>query len=91
MNNKIAIFCCAGAAMFLSFGCAQSRLEMDYGTSYQLQKYNQTLNPDAEKNLEPVYGLSARAAEKAEEKYQKSFEKSAETSTTYQFNLGGSK
>ena len=48
---------------------------MDYGTSYKLAKFNQTLDPDAEKNLEPVEGIDGQAAEKIMEKYQKSFER----------------
>jgi hypothetical protein len=78
-------------AMFsLTIGCAwqQSRVEMDYGTSYQLQKYNQTFNPEAEKNLAPVTGMSGQAAQNAVDKYQKGFEKETQTSTSYQINVG---
>lgn len=77
-------------ALSLAVGCArqQSRLETDYGVSHKLQKYNQTLNPEAEKNLDPVAGLSGKAAQNAEEKYQKGFEKTAPTATTYQINIG---
>lgn len=68
-------------AMFLiSAGCAgmkQSRLEMDYGTSLKLARFNQILNPEAEKNLEPVYGFDGQAAKAAIEKYRKGFEKPA--------------
>jgi hypothetical protein len=72
----------------LTLGCAKSRLETDYGTSYNLQKFNQTLNPDAEKNLAPVTGLNAQAAQYNGEKYQKGFEKQSETSKTYQISVG---
>jgi len=65
-----------GATLLIS-GCAPSRLEMDYGTSFKLEKFNQTLNPAAEKNLEPVYGMDGQAAEKVLEKYRKDFEKPA--------------
>ena len=51
----------------------KSRLEMDYGTSFRLAIFNQVLNADAEKNLEPVYGLDGRAAASAIGNYQKSF------------------
>jgi hypothetical protein len=78
------------ASVSFTFGCAwqQSRVEMDYGTSYQLQKYGQTLNPEAEKNLAPVTGMSGQAAQNASEKYQKGFEKETQTQTSYQFNVG---
>ena len=91
MNSKIAIICCVGAVMFLAVGCAPSRVAMDYGTSFELQKYNQTLNPEAEKNLEPVVGIDARAAQNIEDKYQKSFEQTQPSTTSYQFNIGGGK
>lgn len=87
MNGKIAILCCVCAAMLMAAGCA-SRVAMDYGTSFELQKYNQTLNAAAEKNLEPVTGLSGNAAQKVEDKYQKSFEKPEKASTSYQINVG---
>jgi len=65
-----------GAALLIS-GCAPTRLEADYGTSFKLQKFNQTLNPAAEKNLDPVYGMDGQAAQKVVEKYHKDFEKPA--------------
>jgi len=65
-----------GTALLIS-GCAPSRLEMDYGTSQKLAKFNQTLNPEAEKNLDPVVGMDGQAAQKVVEKYHKDFEKPA--------------
>jgi hypothetical protein len=78
------------AAFSLTIGCAwqESRVAMDYGTSYQLQKYNQTLNPEAVKNQAPVTGMSGQAAQNASDKYQKGFEKETQTSTSYQINVG---
>lgn len=91
MNSKIIILVCVCSAMILTIGCAKSRLETDYGTSYNLQKFNQTLNADAEKNLAPVTGMNAQAAQYNEEKYQKGFEKPSETATAYQINVGSMK
>jgi len=74
---------------FLLAGCStQSRLEMDYGTSHKLSKMNQTLDPKAEKNLEPVYGLDGTVAQKVVDKYGKEFEKPAPP-PAYIINLGG--
>lgn len=87
MKNNVIIFLLCGATTLIA-GCTQSRLAMDYGTSYQLQKYNQILNPEAEKNLKPVYGLNAKAAQKSEEKYQKGFETPGPAITSYQLNVG---
>jgi hypothetical protein len=75
--GKACFVLVALVAMFLiSAGCAgPSRLEMDYGTSYKLAKFNQTLNPDAEKNLQPVTGFDGAAAKNTLDRYQKDFEK----------------
>jgi len=59
------------------WGCAPSRVEMDFGMSYNLSKYNQILYPDAEKNLKPVEGLDGKVANTVVEKYRKDFEKPA--------------
>ncbi len=70
-------------------GCSSmtGRVAMDYGTSYQLAKHNQILNPDAEKNLEPVYGFEGAAAQATLEKYEKSFEKE-NVAPVYSINVG---
>ena len=51
-----------------------ARLSEDFGRSFQTAVESQILNPDAEKNLEPVTGLGGMAGKKAIERYQKSFE-----------------
>lgn len=62
----------------ISVSCAgPTRLEMDYGTSYKLAKFNQILDPAAEKNCTPVTGLDGRAAQGMVEKYRKGFEEKA--------------
>ena len=64
------------AFLFLLMSCAASRLETDYGTSTRLLKINQIENPEAEKNIEPVYGLDGEAAQANTERYREGFEKS---------------
>jgi hypothetical protein len=77
------------AVLFFSAGCvSQTRVERDYGTSYNLQKFGQTLNPQAEKNLEPVYGFDGQAADKTVVKYEKSFEEKV-AAPTYTFSISG--
>jgi hypothetical protein len=75
---------------FLSFtGCLPpTRLEMDYGTSHKLSKFNQILDPEAEKNLEPVEGFDGVAAEGTKERYDKGFEKETKP-PTYTLSIGG--
>jgi hypothetical protein len=64
------------AIVVLLGGCTvfESRLEKDYGNSYRLAIVNQTLNPEAEKNLEPVYGIDGNTSNTIVEGFQKSFE-----------------
>jgi hypothetical protein len=64
------------ALLFLLMSCTASRLEMDYGASSRLLKINQIHNPEAEKNVEPVYGFDGKAAQANIEKYREDFEKS---------------
>ncbi len=89
MKKMIRLWICMlPLVVFLLGGCGPTRLETDYGTSYHLQKYSQTMNPQAEKNMKPVVGLNGKAAQNAVEKYQKAFEKSSEAATSYQFSIG---
>jgi hypothetical protein len=89
MKRSLMICLCMAALVVLASGCASdmSRLAGDYGTSYRLAKFNQVLNPDAEKNLEPVYGFSGVAAQKVLERYYTGFEKTTE-GPTYTFKVG---
>ncbi len=89
MNRDIILG--IGAIILFSFlfsGCGPSRLEMDYGTSFKLQKFNQTLDPEAEKNLEVVKGLDGNAAAAIAGQYQKGFTK-AENGDVYNISIGG--
>ncbi len=88
--RKNAIFSGCLFLCVVMIGCTgMTRLERDYGTSHNLAKYNQILNPEAEKNLAPVEGLDGRAAAAAVEKYHKGFEKpAAAPATSYTVNIG---
>ncbi len=62
-----------------------NRLKEDYGNSQRLAISNQTLNPEAGKDLKPVYGFDGRAAEIVmEEQYIKRFKSPAvDTGSSY--------
>jgi hypothetical protein len=96
--NRQCIMMLLLAFSLLSVGCAgpnqekvtlnpPSRLEMDYGTSFNLMKFNQIANPEAEKNLEPVTGLDGQAAKATLDKYRKDFEKPA-AAPAYTLSIG---
>ncbi len=69
----------------LFVGCAGriSQLEMDFGKSHKHAISNQIINAEAERNLEPVYGLDGPAAQVIMGKYRKSFEAGAEKPPPY--------
>jgi len=76
--HKLSLTIIAGMVLaLLAVGCGPTRTQMDFGTSYQLAKFNQIQNPQAEKNLKPVEGMDGQAAKNAVEKYHKDFEKPA--------------
>jgi hypothetical protein len=84
---------CAGivAVIFMfSFaftGCGHDSLKKNWGSAYKSVKQNQTANPDASKNLEPVVGLDGTAAEKAMNGYQQGCD-GEKSDTTYNLRLG---
>ncbi|ETX06721.1 hypothetical protein [Candidatus Entotheonella palauensis] len=67
-------------------GCATTSnpVRQAFGTSYEMAKANQILNPSASANLQPVEGFNGGAASRAIERYHKSFE---DTETVQQFVL----
>ncbi len=68
INLLIIVMLLGGCTVF------ESRLEKDYGNSHSLAIVNQTLNPEAEKNLEPVDGIDGNTANIIVESFQKGFE-----------------
>jgi len=88
MKNK-----CAGIVavmIMISFAlaaCGHDTLKQNWGSSFESMKINQTANPDASKNLEPVVGLDGIAAEQAMQGYQQGCG-SEDTETTYNLRLG---
>ena len=90
MIGFVCFWVMVGLTAVVLLGCATpgpSRLEEDYGTSAKLAVVNQTLNPEAGKNLDPVTGMDGKAAENTMEKYRKGFEKPAPP-PSYIFSIG---
>lgn len=88
----LALGLCVALSLFA--GCQstvpfqmKSTLDENWGTAYESAKYNQILNPEAGKDLEPVEGMDADAAKKNVDKYRKSFQKK-QAKETYIVNIG---
>lgn len=88
MTKKSFLLIGIAGIFLLTVSCVASRVEMDYGTSFKLAKFNQTLNPQAEKNLEPVTGFDGSAAQAAVGRYRKGFEEKT-SAPVYSINIGG--
>ena len=96
--KRLCILILLVAFSLLSIGCTgpnqstvtldpPTRLEMDYGTSFNLMKFNQIANPEVEKNLDPVTGLDGQAVKATLDKYKKDFEKPA-AAPAYTLSIG---
>ena len=70
-----------------SIGQKETMLDKNWGRSFETAKHNQILNPEAEKNLEPVEGLDGQASEGNMEQYIKGF-KGKQSKKVYNLNLG---
>lgn len=89
MKSKIAAMIGFTALTVWATGCAgPSRLEMDYGTSFKLARFNQTNDLQAGQNLDPVTGMDGGAAKNITDKYRKDFEKPAASTSNYIFSIG---
>jgi hypothetical protein len=75
--KKAACLIATIAVLALLAGCStwqgQTYTAENWGRSFESAKFNQTLNPDAGKTLEPVEGLDGTAADHSVESYKTSF------------------
>jgi hypothetical protein len=69
-------------------GCASNTpiLDQHFGDAVNAAKAQQTLNPEASQNKDPVAGIDGVAAKATIDRYQKSFEQPP--ATTNIFNIG---
>lgn len=75
-------------------GCATTTPETDalFGESLNTLKAQQTLNPDASRNDDPVLGLDGKAAKGALDNYRDSFRKPpSEAANVISIGVGGGK
>ena len=77
MQKRLGMFLVSAVLLgVILAGCTTpTRLERDYGTSYQLTRAQQILTPEAEQSLAPQEDLDGGAAQRTLERYRKTFEK----------------
>ena len=77
----------------LTSGCTRqpTRVDMFYGTAYELAKESQINNPNAGIHTGPALGLEGAVAAKVIERYESGFEKPAAKTESYTISVGGMK
>lgn len=85
MLTRVVVILMVVMCTIVFFGCykgntanpiqPESQLDKNWGRSFEATKYNQTLNPETEKNLAPVEGLDGSVAERVMEGYKKGGDK----------------
>ena len=81
MSKRHLLICAVIALVSFTWACGgtpfhkDSTLNKNWGRSFESAKYNQILNPEAGKNLEPVTGLDGVSSENNSNKYKESFKK----------------
>ena len=75
MTNLTTRLALAGALTLLATGCTQRApyLESQMGQSLNMLRAQQTINPEASNNTDPVAGMDAKSAQIAHERYEQSF------------------
>jgi hypothetical protein len=71
ITSTLVMFSCSGTTP----AHKQSLLERNWGRSFETASYLQVVNPDAEKNLDPISGLDGTASQHNVDKYKTSFQK----------------
>ena len=93
MLSKIAVIALTALLTIGISGCSkgntvnplqtESQLDKNWGRSFESAKHNQTLNPEAEKNLKPVEGLQGPAAERIMDGYIKGSEQKPQPASEF--------
>jgi hypothetical protein len=93
MQVRCLTFIIVIIALAISLGCAgkpaqrETMLDKHWGSSFESAKYNQILNPDAGKNLDPVVGLDGAAASQTMDRYREGSQGKT-SKKVYNVNLG---
>lgn len=79
------------AGGFLVAGCASRTpvLDQHFGEAVNTAKAQQTINPDASRDRDPVAGLDGKAADAAVDRYHKSYETPPLPVNVFNIGIGG--
>lgn len=92
--NSTLIKCRIGAlvAIGMMTGCAPAtpRMDQHFGEAVNTAKAQQTVNPDASRNADPVAGLDGPAAKFTIDRYQKSYQTPPPPINVFTIGVGSS-
>ena len=86
-KSLIIVGIIAAVSMVSACSGTDTLSQRNWGKSYETAKYNQMLNPDADKTLNPVDSLDGQAAENDLQRYRDGFKAKEQNQTTFNFNL----
>ncbi len=86
-KSLIIVGIIAAVSMVSACSGTDTLSQRNWGKSYETAKYNQMLNPDADKTLKPVDSLDGQAAENDLQRYRDGFKAKEQNQTTFNFNL----
>lgn len=92
--NSTLIKCHIGALLVIGLvnGCAPTtpRMDQKFGEAVNMAKAQQTINPDASSNADPVAGLDGQAAKFTIDRYQKSYKTPPPPTNVFTIGVGSS-
>jgi predicted component of type VI protein secretion system len=91
-RTHFRIACVPCAVLLLAIaGCVSKAPNLDrhFGEAVSLVKAQQTLNPDASRNNDPVKGMDGKAAKSAYDEYQNSYKAPQPQQNVFAIGLGG--
>lgn len=88
-SNRLALLGFSFLAA-LTMGCAAKApyLDQKFGETVNIAKAQQTINPDASQDRDPVKGLDGTAANTVVDRYYKSYEEKPKTPTIFNIGVG---
>lgn len=85
--DKTLIFSCLSASLLAACMPLTPNLDSSFGNAVNQAKAQQTLNPDASRNTDPVTGIDGKAGQAVVERYYEGMKQEPAPATV--INIGG--
>ena len=90
MRNTIMLACVTSTVLLAACTAPAPRLEAGFGNAVKAAVAQQTLNPEASLNTDPVAGIDGRAAKNTIERYEASFKTPPAPVNVFNIGVGSS-